>query len=107
MPRVDPDQVVQAFKEAASNMKSGAARMTAAGFAPEDFAHFASHMLPDDQVEAMRATCRSCGAPTVGTWQHAPGGRRVRTPNEHSAPPGVAVCPGSFEAALLTTPGKE
>ena len=75
--------------------------------AREDFAHAAAHLLPDDQVEALTAVCRECGAATVGAWQFAGGGRRLRTPSEHNAPPGLAICAGSFAGAILsTTPEK-
>ena len=73
-----------------------------AAAAREDFAHAAAHLLPDDQVAAMNAVCRECGAVTDGAWQYAGGGRRLRTPSDHNASNG-RPCPGSFAGALLTT----
>lgn len=64
------------------------------------------HFLPDDQVEALNAKCKTCGMPTPGVWQHAHGGRRIRTPSEHrplTAPADRSPCPGSFDLAYLTT----
>jgi len=83
-----------------------AAVSTQAAAVAADFAHAAAHLAPDDQVEAMDARCRTCGAITVGAWQYATGGRRVRTPSEHSASPSLAVCDGSFQAAELTSPAE-
>lgn len=72
----------------------------------DEFDHAAAHLLPDDQVEARTARCRVCGAKTRGSWQVAHGGRRLRTPSEHTGP-GGRVCDGSFQAADLRIPGKD
>lgn len=93
-----------AISAATANVKNGAARMAKAGVASDDLSYAAAHVLPRETVEGMTARCRECGKSTPGVWQYGTGGRVVRTPTEHPAASGGAVCDGSFIAAVLTNP---
>lgn len=72
---------------------------------PDDWSaaieYCAAAEIPAEQAEGATAVCMVCRAATSGTWQHELGGRRVRTPTEHFAPPGLVTCPGSFRPADL------